>query len=81
MSCNVVQVEYDLEESGKDDLRVLSTDRIEQSSVALCMEWYPPVTKESFIFTANDQVSGGRKHRCQHYYFRMGNPAFRVPSR
>ena len=51
------QVEYDLENSGKDDLRILSMDRIEQSAVPLCMDWYPPVTKESFIVTANDQVS------------------------
>ncbi|KAI0216835.1 cilia and flagella associated protein 251 [Lamellibrachia satsuma] len=48
-------VEYDLEGSSKDDLHVLSTDRIEQSAVALCMDWYPPVTKENFIFTANHQ--------------------------
>ena len=58
LSCS--QVEYDLENSGKDDLRILSMDRIEQSAVPLCMDWYPPVTKESFIVTANDQV--GRDH-------------------
>ncbi|XP_035690518.1 cilia- and flagella-associated protein 251-like [Branchiostoma floridae] len=50
-----VMVEYDLVNSGKDDLRLLSQDRIEQSAVPSCMAWYPPVTKESFIVTANSQ--------------------------
>jgi hypothetical protein len=49
-------VEYDLENSTKDDLRLASTDRIEQSAVPQCMTWYPPITKEHFIVTANDQV-------------------------
>ena len=51
-----LQVEYDLENSGKDDIRLLSTDRIEQSAVPQCMTWYPPITKEHFIVTASDQV-------------------------
>lgn len=50
-----VLVEYDLENSTKDDLRLMSTDRIEQSAVPQCMTWYPPITKEHFIVTANDQ--------------------------
>lgn len=50
-----VLVEYDLENSTKDDLRLASTDRIEQSAVPQCMTWYPPITKEHFIVTANDQ--------------------------
>ncbi|XP_058889004.1 cilia- and flagella-associated protein 251-like isoform X1 [Acipenser ruthenus] len=50
-----VLVEYDLSDSSKDDLRILASDHIEQSAVAKCMTWYPPVTKESFILTANDQ--------------------------
>ena len=50
------QVEYDLENSSHDDLRILSSDRVEQSGIAQCMLWYPPITKESFILTANDQV-------------------------
>ena len=49
-------MEYDLENSGPDDLRVASSDRIEQSAVPQCMAWYPPVTAEFFIVTANDQV-------------------------
>lgn len=51
----MLQVEYDLENSTKDDLRILTSDRIEQSAVPLCTAWYPPVTKESFILTANNQ--------------------------
>ncbi|XP_041079332.1 cilia- and flagella-associated protein 251 isoform X2 [Polyodon spathula] len=50
-----VLVEYDLSDGSKDSLRILASDRIEQSAVAKCMIWYPPVTKESFILTANDQ--------------------------
>ncbi|KAL4223798.1 Cilia- and flagella-associated protein 251 [Mactra antiquata] len=50
-----VLVEFDLENSTKDDLRLASTDRIEQSAVPQCMTWYPPITKEHFIVTANDQ--------------------------
>ncbi len=51
-----VQVEYDLENSSKDNLVLLSVDRIEQSAVPQAMTWYPPIVKESFIITANDQV-------------------------
>ncbi|ESO91649.1 hypothetical protein LOTGIDRAFT_191347 [Lottia gigantea] len=50
-----VLVEYDLESSVRDNLVVTSTDRIEQSGVPKCMAWYPPITKEHFIVTANDQ--------------------------
>lgn len=50
-----VLVEYDLTNSSKDDIRLTSTDRIEQSAVPQCMTWYPPITKEHFIVTTNDQ--------------------------
>ena len=50
-----LQVEYDLENTDTDGIRILSSDRIEQSAVPLCCAWYPPVTKESFVVTANDQ--------------------------
>ena len=50
------QVEYDLMSSGVDDLKLLSTDRIEQSGIPTAMTWFPPLTKESFILVANDQV-------------------------
>lgn len=52
-----LQVEYNLEESLADDIRILSSDRIEQSAVPLAMLWYPAITKESFILTANSLVS------------------------
>uniref|UniRef100_A0A8C4SLM5 Cilia- and flagella-associated protein 251 n=1 Tax=Erpetoichthys calabaricus TaxID=27687 RepID=A0A8C4SLM5_ERPCA len=48
-------VEYDLINSSKDDLRILASDRIEQSAVPYCMTVYPAITKENFILTANDQ--------------------------
>jgi len=48
-------VEYDLDNSAKDHLPLLTVDRIEQSATPQCVAWYPPVTKESFIVTANDQ--------------------------
>lgn len=50
-----VLVEYDLENSSKDNLRITSSDRIEQKAVPQCLTWYPPITKEHFIVTANDQ--------------------------
>ncbi|XP_069789381.1 cilia- and flagella-associated protein 251 isoform X2 [Narcine bancroftii] len=50
-----VLVEYDLANSTGDDLRILSSDRIEQSALPTCMAWYPPITKESFIIMANSQ--------------------------
>ncbi|XP_051888473.1 cilia- and flagella-associated protein 251 [Pristis pectinata] len=50
-----VLVEYDLASSTEDDLRILGSDRIEQSAIPTCMTWYPPITKESFIITANNQ--------------------------
>ena len=49
-------MEYDLEKTEKDRIVLASSDRIEQSAVPCCMTWYPPVTKEHFIVTANDQV-------------------------
>ena len=51
-----LQIEYDLANSSEDDLRLLASDRIEQSAVPLAMEMFPPVSKEPFIVTANDQV-------------------------
>ena len=42
--------------SGVDDLKLLSTDRIEQSAGPTAMTWYPQLTKESFMLVANDQV-------------------------
>ncbi|XP_038645680.1 cilia- and flagella-associated protein 251 [Scyliorhinus canicula] len=50
-----VLVEYDLAHSSQDDLKILSNERIEQSAVPACMAWYPPISKESFIITANNQ--------------------------
>ncbi|XP_071945536.1 cilia- and flagella-associated protein 251-like [Antedon mediterranea] len=48
-------VEYDLLKSSVDNLKLLSLDRIEQSAIPQCIEWYPPITKEQFLVTANDQ--------------------------
>lgn len=42
--------------SSVDDLKLLSTDRVEQSAVPTAMAWFPPLTKESFLLVANDQV-------------------------
>ncbi|XP_062446338.1 cilia- and flagella-associated protein 251 [Rhea pennata] len=46
-------VEYDLNSSSKDHLVVLHRDRIEQAAVPLCLAWYPQLSTESFILTAN----------------------------
>ena len=51
-----IQVEYDLANSSIDDLRLLSIDKMEQSAVPTAITWYPPLSKESFILTANNQV-------------------------
>ena len=50
------QVEYDLPNSSLDDLRLLSSDRIEQDGVPISLSLYPPVVKESFLLVSNDQV-------------------------
>ncbi|XP_075372514.1 cilia- and flagella-associated protein 251 [Mycteria americana] len=47
-------VEYDLSSSSKDHLVVLHRDRIEQVAVPLCLAWYPQLSTESFILTANN---------------------------
>ncbi|NXG33204.1 CF251 protein, partial [Dromaius novaehollandiae] len=46
-------VEYDLTSSSKDRLVVLRRDRVEQAAVPLCLAWYPQLSTESFILTAN----------------------------
>ena len=50
-----VLVEYDLENSLEDDIKIASSSKIEQSAVPLCLASYPPVMKEEFLITANDQ--------------------------
>ncbi|XP_074966158.1 cilia- and flagella-associated protein 251 isoform X4 [Phalacrocorax aristotelis] len=47
-------VEYDLNSSSKDQLVVLHRDRVEQVAVPLCLAWYPQLSTESFILTANN---------------------------
>ncbi|XP_077995257.1 cilia- and flagella-associated protein 251-like [Glandiceps talaboti] len=48
-------VEYDIFNSNTDDLRLISSDRIEQSAIPQCFALYPPITKENFLLLANDQ--------------------------
>eukprot|EP00794_Sanderia_malayensis_P014238 gene14238-15723_t len=50
-----VMVEYDIENSTEDDLRLVASDRIEQSAVPTCFAWYPPIIKEDFLLVVNDQ--------------------------
>ncbi|KFV58598.1 WD repeat-containing protein 66, partial [Tyto alba] len=47
-------IEYDLNRSTKDHLVVLHRDRLEQIAVPLCLAWYPQLSTESFILTANN---------------------------
>ncbi|XP_069727142.1 cilia- and flagella-associated protein 251 isoform X2 [Phaenicophaeus curvirostris] len=47
-------VEYDLDRSSKGRLVVLHRIRVEQFAVPLCLAWYPQLSTESFILTANN---------------------------
>ncbi|NXA03971.1 CF251 protein, partial [Sapayoa aenigma] len=46
-------VEYDLSSSIKDHLVVTHQDQVEQIAVPLCLAWYPQLSAEPFILTAN----------------------------
>lgn len=52
-----VLVEYDLVKSNYDELIIKEINRIEQYGVPLAMVWHPPIYRESFILTINDQVN------------------------
>ena len=58
------QIEYDLFNSDKDDLKLLGVERIEQSGVPQCLVWYPSITKEQFFLTSNDQVPSLVNNSC-----------------
>ncbi|NXY49225.1 CF251 protein, partial [Ceuthmochares aereus] len=47
-------VEYDLNRSSKGHLVVLHRIQVEQFAVPLCLAWYPQLSTESFILTANN---------------------------
>lgn len=53
VSLSSLQIEYDLNVSSKGHLEVLHRERIEQIAVPLCLAWYPQLSNESFILTAN----------------------------
>lgn len=43
--------------SSEDDLVLAGVDTMEQTAVPVAAMWYPPLSKESFIITANNQVN------------------------
>uniref|UniRef100_A0AAV2MPT8 C2H2-type domain-containing protein n=1 Tax=Knipowitschia caucasica TaxID=637954 RepID=A0AAV2MPT8_KNICA len=47
-------VEYDLKRSSGPALSVLSTVRVEQAAVPLCMTWYPSLSSEQFLLLCSD---------------------------
>ncbi len=49
-------MEYDLPASSENDLRVRTIERVEQCATPTALIWYPPLTTESFIMLANDEV-------------------------
>jgi WD40 repeat protein/Ca2+-binding EF-hand superfamily protein len=67
-----VLVEYDLVNSGIDDLQLISSTRIEQDATPICLTHYPPVTKEDFIVIANDKfkmkLMNSTTKMCRHTF-------------
>ena len=53
----ILKIEYDLNNSNFDDLKIKQTTRIEQYGIPLTILWHPPITKEAFFLTFNDQVN------------------------
>lgn len=44
-----------MENSTVNELLILSTERVEQSAVPMCMAWHPSTTSEQFLLVASDQ--------------------------
>lgn len=79
-----ILVEYDLEGSSLDDLRILTSDRIEQDSVPMSLNLYPSVVKESFLLVSDDQYKlklfNATTKMCRHTFLgpTYGSPIQRI---
>lgn len=65
-------MEYDVLGSVENDLKLVAIDCIEQTAIPIAATWFPDLSNESFIITANDEVHMIHKEYMYMYLYING---------